>query len=91
MLRDETGMVFLLYRSSIPFARWIFGTLNADNYVGQEVKIEGWFRRGLVPYVELSKLTDGNGQSRRLYSRWIQCAAAAAAVILGWLWMTGGF
>ncbi len=36
VLRDETGMVFLLYRSSIPFARWIFGTLSADTYVGQE-------------------------------------------------------
>jgi len=91
VLRDGTGMVFLLYRSSIPLARWIFGTVSADNYMGQEVKVEGWFRRGLVPYVELSKLTDGNGQSRRLYSRWIQCAAAAAAVILAWLWMTGGF
>jgi hypothetical protein len=56
-----------------------------------EVEVAGWFRRGLVPYVELSKLTDGSGQSRRLYSRWIQCVAAAAAVILGWLWMTGGF
>ncbi|HEY1421852.1 MAG TPA: M48 family metalloprotease [Candidatus Acidoferrum sp.] len=89
VLRDQTGIIFLLYRSSIPFARYIFGTVNADQYEGQDVVVEGWFRRGLVPYVEMSKLTDQNGKSRRLYSRWIQCAAAAACVVLGWLWFSG--
>jgi heat shock protein HtpX len=89
VMRDETGIIFLLYRSSIPFARFIFGTVNAETYEGQEVLVDGWFRRGLVPYVEMSKLTDASGASHRLYSRWIQCAAAAACVMIGWLWLTG--
>jgi len=36
----------------------------------------------------MSKLTDQSGKSRRLYSRWIQCAGAAIAVIFGYLWFT---
>ena len=91
VLRDDSGIIFLLYRSSIPFARFLFATADAETYIGQKVCVEGWFRRGLVPYVEMSKLTDERGSSRRLYSRWIQCGVAALAVTAGWLWMTGGF
>jgi Zn-dependent protease with chaperone function len=89
VLRDKTGIIFLLYRSSIPFARFIFGSLDADKYIGSEVSVDGWFRRGLVPYVEISKLTNSDGQIRRLYSRWIQCAGAAVCVVLGSVWLMG--
>jgi hypothetical protein len=89
VLRDHTGIIFLLYRSSIPFARYLFGTTEAETYMGQQVWVEGWFRRGLVPYIEMSKLTDQQGKSRRLYARWIQCAIAAVAVILGYFWLMG--
>ncbi|HSC44848.1 MAG TPA: M48 family metalloprotease [Candidatus Acidoferrum sp.] len=94
VLRDQTGMIFLLYRSSVPFARWIFGTAKAAEYIGQQVTVEGWYRRGLTPYVEMSKLTAeagpaGTAKSSRLYSRWIQSAAAAACFAIGWLWFTG--
>ena len=89
VFRDQTGIIFLLYRSSIPFARFIFGTGKADEYVGQEVTVEGWYRRGLTPFIEMSKLTGENGGSSRLYSRWIQSLAAAVCVCIGWLWLTG--
>ena len=96
VLRDHTGMIFLLYRSSIPFARYLFGTAKAADYIGEQVTVEGWYRRGLAPYVEMSKLTGedgptGKGKVSRLYSRWIQSAAAAACFAVGWLWFTGSF
>jgi Zn-dependent protease with chaperone function len=94
VFRDQTGIIFLLYRSSIPFARFLFGTAKTDEYVGQEVTVEGWYRRGLTPYIEMSKLTGedgptGNGKTSRLYSRWIQSLAAAVCFAIGWLWLTG--
>jgi Zn-dependent protease with chaperone function len=89
VFRDDTGIMFLLYRSSIPFARFMFGTGKAEEYVGQEVVVEGWYRRGLAPYIEMSKLTGEDGRSSRLYSRWIQSLAAAICVAIGWLWLTG--
>jgi hypothetical protein len=86
VLRDATGIMFILYRQSIPFARFMFGTSEAENYVGQEVVIEGWFRRGLTPYVEMSKMTGEYDTVHRTYSRWIQIAVALVAMAIGWYW-----
>jgi heat shock protein HtpX len=90
VLRDSTGMMFVLYRASIPFARYFFAVTAAESYVGQEVAIDGWFRRGLRPYVELSRLTGKDLSIHRSYSRWIQLAVAALAVAAGFLWLFPG-
>jgi len=87
VLRDDTGMLFILYRQSIPFARFLFA-LNADEYIGQRVVIEGWFRRGLRPYVEMSSLTTNDGNTSRAWSRWVQYLLAVAAMAAGYIWLT---
>ncbi|MFT4111520.1 M48 family metalloprotease [Silvibacterium sp.] len=56
VLQDETGMMFLLYRSSVPFGRLFFAMNSADRLVGERVKVRGWCRRGLKPYVEMSRI-----------------------------------
>ncbi|HZU30563.1 MAG TPA: M48 family metalloprotease [Candidatus Angelobacter sp.] len=86
VLRDDTGIMFLLYRQSIPFARFLFGVSEAEGYTGQEVVVEGWFRRGMAPYVEMSKITDGYNQ-HRMYARWIQILLALAVIAGGWYWL----
>jgi hypothetical protein len=77
VLRDSTGMVYVWYRQSIPFAGLCFALTSADRYIGQKVMIDGWFRRGLSPYLEMSRLTGPDGEPRRAYSRWVQYTAAA--------------
>jgi hypothetical protein len=89
VLRDATGMIFMLYRQSIPFARFLFAVGAADTLIGQTVDVEGWFRRGLKPYVEMSRLTGEDGSVHRTYSRWIQCALAMGAVVVGGFWLMG--
>jgi heat shock protein HtpX len=86
VLRDSTGILFILYRQSIPLARLLFAMSEAENYIGQTIILEGWFRRGLTPYVEMSRLTAENGQVHRAYSRWIQYGLAFCAITVGW-WM----
>jgi len=56
VLRDETGLMFLLYRSSIPFGRLLFALRSADRLVGERVTVQGWYRRGLKPYIEMSRV-----------------------------------
>jgi Zn-dependent protease with chaperone function len=90
VLRDASGILFVLYRQSIPFARLLFAVAAAEKYVGQKVVIEGWFRRGLRPYVEMATLTGEDGRTRRAWSRWVQYAFAAAVVGAGWLWLVAG-
>jgi len=89
VLRDATGMIFMLYRQTIPFARFMFAITEAESYIGQQVVIEGWFRRGLTPYVEMRSLTGDDGRPHRAYSRWIQYALALSAVVAGYLWFRG--
>ena len=86
VLRDDTGIMFILYRQSIPFARFMFGTAEAESYVGQDVVVEGWFRRGVTPYVELSKIIGEYETVHRTYSRWVQLGVALAAIAIGWVW-----
>jgi len=56
VLRDKTGYMFLLYRSSIPLGRFLFAIRTADRLVGEHVTVHGWYRRGLKPYVEISRI-----------------------------------
>jgi hypothetical protein len=70
-----------------PFARFLFGATEAETYVGQEVVIDGWFRRGLTPYVEMSELVGEDHRAHRTYSRWLQYFLSACAIIGGSLWL----
>jgi hypothetical protein len=56
VLKDETGLMFLLYRSSIPFGRLFFALHNVDRIMGEKVTVKGWYRRGLKPYIEMAKI-----------------------------------
>jgi len=87
VLRDATGILFVLYRQSIPLARLLFALTEAETYIGQQVEIVGWFRRGLRPYVEMSCIIGEDGNKHRSYSRWVQYALAFAMVALGWTWL----
>ena len=86
VIRDATGMLFVLYRQSVPFARLFFAFGKADQYIGQHVELQGWFRRGLTPYIEMDKLTDG-AMTNRAYSRWVQYSLAAIPTVVGAIWM----
>ena len=77
MLRDDTGEMFLLDRQSIPLVRLAHG-LSADKFEGSTVVVEGWYRRGVMPYIEMSSLVTDDGKRRRSWSRWIQMGMALA-------------
>jgi hypothetical protein len=56
MLQDDTGQMFLFYRSSLPLGRQFFAFNTADRFVGAHVKVQGWYRRGTQPYIEISQI-----------------------------------
>ncbi|HEX6863265.1 MAG TPA: hypothetical protein VF414_10645, partial [Thermoanaerobaculia bacterium] len=78
---------FVLYQQSIPFARFFFAVTEAEHYIGRQVEVEGWFRRGLTPYVEMACMKDEEGTTHRAYSRWVQYLLAALAVAVGLFWL----
>jgi len=89
VIKDETGILFVNDRQTIPLARLALAA-GADQWIGQRVTLEGWYRRGMMPYVELSRLSGtGNsgqpGASHRSYSYYIQIGlAVVVSGILYW-------
>ncbi|HEY4380582.1 MAG TPA: M48 family metalloprotease [Acidobacteriaceae bacterium] len=65
VLQDESGLMFLYYRSSIPFGRLFFALRSADRLIGERVKVCGWYRRGMKPYVEVAKVEATVSKARR--------------------------
>jgi Zn-dependent protease with chaperone function len=65
VLQDETGLMFLYYRSSIPFGRLFFALRSADRLIGERVKVRGWYRRGLKPYVEVARVEARVSKARK--------------------------
>ena len=63
VLQDDTGIIFLDYRQPLGIWNFLFGLLRAKRYIGEDVKIIGWYRRSPVPYVELKNLETRIGKS----------------------------
>jgi Zn-dependent protease with chaperone function len=54
-MQDPTGLIYLRYASRFgPLGNFLFGMSQADSFVSQEVAVTGWFRRGIMPWVDLS-------------------------------------
>ena len=63
VLQDKTGIIFLDYRQPLAIWNFLFGALRAKKYIGQEVKITGWYRRSPVPYIEIKTLETSTGKT----------------------------
>lgn len=77
VVKDDTGILFMLDRQSIPLARYVLAQ-EVDRFIGRRVTLHGWYRRGPMPYVELSRLEASGEPLHSSYSRWIQMGYAAA-------------
>ncbi|MCS7045915.1 MAG: hypothetical protein NZO58_06130, partial [Gemmataceae bacterium] len=70
VLRDDTGIIFVDYNQPLAIWNFLFGLLRAGRYQGKQVRIQGWFRRKPVPYLEVYKLEtiDGSETPRKCYA-----------------------
>lgn len=73
-LADDTGVVPVLYRQPLPFARLFKALTGVDALVGQAVVARGWYRRTPGPVLELHELeVDGRVSVRTWW--WAACYA----------------
>lgn len=83
-LKDPSGMIYLHYRSRFgSFGNLIFGMKRVNSLIGMKVKNVGWFRRGVVPWMDLVQLTSENGTVVNSYHRFWSFIASFIAIILG--------
>ena len=53
VIQDETGIVFLDYNQPLHVIEKIFALFKSKEYFDKRIKVKGWYRRGVVPYVEI--------------------------------------
>ncbi|MEM2976749.1 MAG: hypothetical protein QXW06_03735, partial [Thermoplasmata archaeon] len=58
------------------------GLLRTESWLGQEVEIRGWYRRGVVPYIELYEMQVGK-KRHRLWTAGLKMAGCLAVAIIG--------
>jgi Zn-dependent protease with chaperone function/Zn-finger nucleic acid-binding protein len=76
--RDETGIIFLDYRQPLRIWEFLFGALKAEDYVGKEVVVEGWYRRAPIPMVEIRSLKQGD----KTIPTWLALARRLTALLV---------
>ncbi len=88
VVQDDTGIMFLDYRQPLAIWQWVFGLFRAGGYQGQEVTVEGWYRRAPVPYVEIKTITAA-GKTRTCYAFHAQMALGALSLVASFVVFLG--
>ena len=67
VIKDDSGIIFLDYNQPINVVNKIFALFKSPEYFDKKVKVNGWYRRSPVPYVEL-KTIEIDGQVKKVYT-----------------------
>ena len=83
-LQDPSGMLYLRYASRFgPIGNFLFGMKRVESLIGQKVGTTGWFRRGIMPWMDLIQLEGENGTVVHSYHRFWSFLMGGGSVILG--------
>jgi Zn-dependent protease with chaperone function len=85
-LKDRVGMIYLHYSSRFgPIGNALFGYTQVKNLLGEQVNATGWFRRGVMPWIDLALLQTSSGRRVDSYHRFWTVILGSGAVILGFV------
>lgn len=88
VVKDETGIMFLDYNQPLVTIEKIFAIFKSKEYFDKKVKVKGWYRRSLSPYVEVHSIEiDGKIKKCHTYATakvlcWIMLAISVLAAVL---------
>ncbi|MFM7369880.1 MAG: peptidase M48, partial [Sphaerospermopsis kisseleviana] len=83
-LQDSSGMLYLRYASRFgPIGNFLFGMKRVQSLIGEPVRTAGWFRRGVMPWMDLIKLESENGTVVNSYHRFWSFVLGGGSIILG--------
>jgi len=88
-LQDRTGLLFLRYASRFgPIGNFLFGMKKVKGLLGMQVDTQGWFRRGVAPWMDLMQLQTESGTTVKSYHRFWSFLLGGGAAIAGILLLT---
>ena len=69
VIQDETGIMFLDYNQPLHVIEKIFALFKSKEYFDKKVRVKGWYRRGMVPYIEIYSMEiDGKTKKCHTYT-----------------------
>lgn len=81
--RDNTARLHIDYRFGFSLMDFWWALRRADELVGQKVKIQGWYRRGPIPYLQVDTIWTQDGRRFRNYSKHMTYVSAVLFFIIG--------
>ena len=81
-LDDGTGLILLDYNQVLPLINFFVGVFKTEGWLGRDVEVTGWYRRRVVPYVELYEMRVGE-EAHHLWTAGVQKAGCAALIAIG--------
>lgn len=83
-LQDTTGMIYVRYLSCFgSLGNFLFGWKKVKNLIGSNVTTTGWFRRGIMPWIDLIQLQPETGKIVNSYHRFWSLVVGIGAIVLG--------
>lgn len=83
-LQDSTGMIYLHYASRFgSIGNFFFGMNRVKQLLGAQVGVAGWFRRGVAPWVDLTKFTTVSGTIVNSFHRLWSFIWGGLAILFG--------
>ncbi|MDV2998407.1 MAG: Protease HtpX [Chroococcopsis gigantea SAG 12.99] len=83
MLKDPKGIIFNRYSSRLgPLGNFLFGGQRVQKIIGQQVRVEGWFRRSITGWVDLTYLSYKTTEIKS-YPRFWAWLFGGSMVVLG--------
>ncbi|MCD6383199.1 MAG: M48 family metalloprotease [Thermoplasmata archaeon] len=81
-LDDGTGLILLDYHQVLNFIDFLVGVFATEEKIGESVEVWGWYRRRIVPYVEIFKMRIG-GRWKRIYTQILYYIAVVFLILVG--------
>lgn len=63
VLQDQTGFIFIDYEQPLAVFELLFAITKGPRLIDQKVMVEGWYRRGPVPFFEVRRIHHREGVS----------------------------
>ncbi len=90
VIQDQSGFMVMDYRQPLGILEFLFGLFRAEKFIGQNVTVEGWYRRFPIPYLEIFKVYLPNGEVHTSHNRGFTFAGAILCIVIGLLLFLGG-
>jgi Zn-dependent protease with chaperone function len=85
-MQDPTGLIYLHYASRFgPLGNFLFGMSQADSFTHKDVAVTGWFRRGVMPWVDMGLMKCPEKWDVSSHHRFWSVLLGAGAIVLAFV------